>query len=260
MKWWRVVCGIYLIVHFAMLLPWGAELFSSRGVLPDGTASPLLHAFPNVLTLADGPGVVLALLVIALLASVLFAAGVYDRAAAVVVWYVLACLFGRNPLIANPSLPFVGWMLLAHAFVRDERTSRIAAWIVMAAGYSYSGWTKLISPSWADGTALARVLENPLARPIFVRDLVLSMPDLMLQLATWGTLALELLYAPLALSRRARPVIWTLMLAMHLGLMVVIDFAELSFSMVLLHLFAGWNCAAPTAAGVSVGRALPESP
>jgi predicted DCC family thiol-disulfide oxidoreductase YuxK len=47
----------------------------------------------------------------------------------------------------------------------------------------------------------------------------------------------ELLYAPLALSRRARPWIWAAMLGMHLGLLVLIDFADLSFMMVVLHLF-----------------------
>ena len=107
----------------------------------------------------------------------------------------------------------------------------------MALGYSYSGYTKLISPSWLDGTALVRVLENPLARPGFVRELILDLPAGVLQLATWGALGLELAFAPLALIRRLRPWLWGAMLAMHLGLIVVIDFADLSLGMVMLHLF-----------------------
>lgn len=51
-----------------------------------------------------------------------------------------------------------------------------AAWIVMSISYTYSGVTKLVSPSWVDGSALARVLNNPLARPTFVRDFVLATP------------------------------------------------------------------------------------
>ena len=107
----------------------------------------------------------------------------------------------------------------------------------MSIGYSYSGYTKFVSPSWLDGNALVRVLNNPLARPIFVRDLILWAPDFALRFATWGALALELTFVPLALSRRARPWIWTAMLAFHLGLTVLIDFADLSFGMVILHLF-----------------------
>lgn len=246
---YRAVFGVYLLIHFAALIPWSRELFVD--VLPRD-ASPLLRLFPNVLAIAD---LAMPMLILATIASVLFAIGLFDRVAAVVMWYVLACLFGRNPLIANPSLPFVGWLLLAHALLPSApygswaARKRVdprggwtmppaifaAAWIVMSLGYTYSGWTKLVSPSWVDGTAMARVLDNPLARPSWIRDLVLQMPGM--ELATWGALALELLYAPLALLRRVRPWLWLAMLAMHLGLMVLIDFADLSFGMVILHLF-----------------------
>jgi predicted DCC family thiol-disulfide oxidoreductase YuxK len=113
----------------------------------------------------------------------------------------------------------------------------LAAWVVMALGYSYSGYTKLVSPSWLDGTALAKVLENPLARPGWLRELLLSLPDGVLRLASWGALGLELAFAPLALISRLRPWLWGLMLIMHVSLVAVIDFADLSLGMVMLHLF-----------------------
>ena len=118
-----------------------------------------------------------------------------------------------------------------------------AAWIVMAVGYSYSGYTKLISPSWRDGTALARVLDNPLARPGYLREALLGLPAWMLYAATWAALALELGFAPLALVGRLRPWLWGLMLMMHLSLILVVDFADLSLGMVMFHLFTfdpGW--------------------
>jgi hypothetical protein len=230
------IFGAYLFVHFAMLLPYGAELFSSSGVLPDRAASPLMRLFPNVLSICDAPSFVIALLAIAAVASIALTIGFHDRAAAVIVWYILACLFCRNPLIGNPSLPFVGWMLLLYAFV-PERDRLLPAWVVTAIAYSYSGWTKLASPSWVDGTAIAHVLMNPLARPTFLRTAILGLPSPALHLLTWSALALELLYAPLALSRRARPAIWTLMLLMHIGLLALIDFADLSFAMIVVHLF-----------------------
>ena len=59
----------------------------------------------------------------------------------------------------------------------------------------------------------------------------------LLIVALLGALALELLFLPLALVSRARPWLWGLMLLMHLGLMVVIDFVDLSFGMLVLHLF-----------------------
>ena len=253
----RVVFGGYLFVHFLQLIPWGPELFSSRGVLPDGSRSPILYLFPNVLALWDSPPFVTALLVGAAGLSLLLLVGVYDRIAAVLLWYIWACVFGRNPLISNPSLPYVGWMLLAHAFLppapygslarrgrsdpgaswRMPQGIFVAAWILMGLGYSYSGFTKLMSPSWVDGSAIARVLENPLARPGPLREAVLAMPAWFLRLNTWFALGLELSFAPLALIPRLRPLLWSLLLAMHLGLMALVDFAELSLGMVMLHLF-----------------------
>ncbi len=244
----RFIFGLYLFVHFAALVPWGPELFSNRGALPEAAASPLLHLFPNVLGVYDTASFVQGLLVVAALLSLFFALSRWDRIAALVLWYVWACLLGRNPLISNPSVPYVGWLLLAHVFLppapygscaargrfdsapfwRMPESVYLAAWALMAVGYSCSGYTKSVSPSWLDGTAFAHILENPLARPGLHREILLALPDVILRLATW---------AALALCKRLRPLVWSGMLAMHLGLLLVIDFADLTFGMVILHLF-----------------------
>lgn len=259
----RGVFATYLLVHFLQVLPWGTELFSNRGVLPRGADSPLLFLFPNVLALSDSPVTVTVMLTVGAVLTIFFGIGLHDRPAALGLWYIWACLFGRNPLISNPSIPFVGWLLLAHVFVppapygswaargrvdpgggwRMPPALFAAAWIVLALSYTYSGYTKLISPSWRDGTALARVLDNPLARPGRLREMLLALPAWMLHLGTWTSLALELSFAPLALMRRLRPWLWGLMLLMHLSLIALIDFADLSLGMVMIHLFTwdpGW--------------------
>jgi predicted DCC family thiol-disulfide oxidoreductase YuxK len=112
-----------------------------------------------------------------------------------------------------------------------------AAWIVMATGYSYSGYTKLVSPSWVEGSALRRVLENPLARPTVLRDALLALPEELFVVPTWLAMGFELGFAPLALIAPLRPWLWGAMLGMHLGLMALIDFADLSLGMLALHLF-----------------------
>ncbi len=253
----RAVLGCWLAVHFLRLLPWGAALFSRDGMLPSPALSPLYPLFPNVLFVWDAPAVVTALLCVAAVLSLLLAMGLRDRVAAVALWYVWACLFTRNPLIANPGLPVVGWLLLAHATLppapygswtargNDDPGSgwrmpdaiHAAAWIVMAVGYSYSGWTKLVSPSWVDGSALAWVLEHPLARPTTLRTLLLSLPAPLLAVATWGALALELLFAPLALVRPLRRWLWLAMLLMHMALLALVDCDDLTLGMLVLQGF-----------------------
>jgi hypothetical protein len=275
---YRLIFGTYLFIHFAELIAWGPELFSDRGVLPNPTLSPLAHLFPNVLALWDSAPFIQGLLALAAALSVLFAVGLWDKIAAVTIWYIWACLLGRNPLISNPSIPFVGWLLLAHTLLPGAPKGSLAAWkgkcnsdwqmspdiyafawILMALGYTYSGYTKLVSPSWVDGTALSRVLHNPLARADFLNNTLLAMPSTFLRVATWAALALELTFGPLALSRRCRPIIWTTMLGLHIGLLTLINFADLSAGIIVFHLFTfdpAWVIKVPSRECSTEARAI----
>jgi hypothetical protein len=253
----RALFGGYLFVHFVHLVPWSAELFSRQGMVANASDSPLYALFPNPLFVWDSPAVAIAMTIVGAALSLAFAVGFRDRIASLLLWFIWACLFTRNPLIGNPGLPYVGWLLIAHSFLPrrpfgslDARSAvgvnaewhmpqgiYVAAWIAMAIGYSYSGATKLISPSWVDGSALLHVLSNPLARPTFLRETLLMLPMPFIAVATWGALATELLFAPLALVSRLRPWLWLALLSMHFGLMTLIDFSDLSAGMVMLHLF-----------------------
>jgi predicted DCC family thiol-disulfide oxidoreductase YuxK len=254
---YRAVFGGYLFVHYCGLVAWGPELFSRAGVLPNPWTSPLARLFPNILVICDSRGSVQFVLVVAAVMSVLFAIGLWDRVAAVTLWYVSTCLVDRNPLITNPALPFLGWLLLAHALLpktpylslsvreRDDAVVRwrmppelyAAAWILMALGYTYSGLNKLGSPSWLDGSALTRILQSPLARPGMLRDALLHVPDGFFRCASWSALALEIGFAPLSLVRRARPWIWSAMCALHLSLFLLVAFPDLTAGMLIVHLF-----------------------
>ncbi|HUP92960.1 MAG TPA: hypothetical protein VM074_12000 [Solimonas sp.] len=241
----RGLFGGYLFVHFVHLLPWGTELFSSQGMVGIAADSPLVFLFPNILGVLDSPAFVTLFLLSGAAAAVCFAAGVRDKWAALWCWYVLACLFGGNPLIQNPSLPYVGWMLLAHLAIpattaagwRMPRHVYAAGWVVLALSYSYSGWTKLMSASWRDGSMLGYVLQNPLARDSALREFILSLPPGLLQGITFAILWIEFLFVFLALSRRLRPWAWGAMLIVQFGFAFLLDFADLTFAMLLFHLF-----------------------
>lgn len=253
----RLTLGLYLFIHFLQLVSWGAEMFSNQGMLPEASVSPLIHLFPNVLAVLDSVWFVKGLLLLGASLGLLFAVGLYDRITAILLWYILACLLGRNPLILNPGIPFVGWMLLAHSFLQPAPYGSAAAmgrtdpgngwhmnqsifagaWILLSVAYSYSGIMKWNSPSWIDGTAIHHVLMNPLTRPGFVRDFLLQFPDASLRVATWFVLGLELLFAPLALIRILRKWIWLAMLLMHASILFLLDFTDLSLGMIFFHFF-----------------------
>jgi predicted DCC family thiol-disulfide oxidoreductase YuxK len=253
----RALFGIYLCIHFIHLLPWSTELFSNEGVLPDGRLSPIFDRFPNLFAISDAPWFVYASLGVSAVAALAFALGWQDRVAALWMWLVLASLFGRNPLILNPSMPYVGFMLLAHIFVPTAPFGSMAArgrpdlgetwrlpgaiflsaWVVLALSYSYSGYTKLLSPSWVSGDNIALVLQNPLARSWIMRDFLLWLPPIFLTVLTWTVLLVELLFAPLALWPKARPWLWSAMLLIQFGFLFLLNFADLTIGMLLFHLF-----------------------
>ncbi len=255
----RIILGAYLTLHFASLLPWGVEMFSNQGVIPLAAHSPLIKAFPNLLAWMDDPLYILSVLGTGTLASVGLMLGLKRRVMALLLWYIWAILLGRNPLILNPGIPYVGWMLLCFAAIpsapawsmdalkNKDKSTRwhlpsgyiTVAWIIMVVGYSYSGLMKLGSLSWIDGTALEHVLQGPLAHTTWLREVLVSQP-MCLKLLTWSTLALELFAAPLALIKRLRPVLWWAFIGLHVGILCTINFADLTLGMLMIHLLT-WN-------------------
>jgi predicted DCC family thiol-disulfide oxidoreductase YuxK len=249
----RIVLGAYLTVHFAHLIPYAAEVWSGQGVLPDPSLLPSFGIFPNALFWLTSPAAATAFVGVLAVLSVLLMIGWARRPVAFALWYGWACLIGRNLFIGNPGIPFIGMLLLLLAVLPTGEPWRVGkktdtpwvmpkeifagVWIIMAVGYSLSGWHKLQSPSWADGTAMLHLLNNPLARDNFVRELMLQLPMSIIKLKTWGVLALETLFAPLCIWGFTRKWTWLAMVGMHLGILTVVSFADLTVGVLMVHLF-----------------------
>ncbi|MEO1172684.1 MAG: hypothetical protein AAFX94_11645, partial [Myxococcota bacterium] len=226
---------------------------TAAGVFPEAQTFPT-HVFPNVLHFASSPEAVIGVLFGAVTLAVLFTLGVSRRLCALALWYLWACFFARDPFIANPSLPYVGWTLLATTLVRPGEHFSIsaptrddfqlpvglatAALLLLGLGYTLSGIHKAAAPSWQDGTALWHVLRGPLARPGIAHELLMKLPAPVWQGATWSVLALECLALPLLLIRTTRRAAFLGLTAMHLGILATIDFADLTWGMIAAHGFA----------------------
>ncbi len=253
----RIAFGVYLTVHFAHLIPYGGELFGRNGVIGDPALNPLSGIFPNPLVWFGSDGFVTAWLILAVVLSLLLGCGIRRRTVAVILWFIWASLYNRNNLISNPGIPYVGLVLLLCAFISSGDRLALGsrgcqpatppwrfpamvywtAWWLLAIGYTFSGLAKLGSPSWVNGEAIRLLLDNPLARPGIVRDIHLGLPESALRCLTWGALAMEILFLPLSLHRHTRFFAWASLLAMHLGIVLVVDFADLTFGMIMVHWF-----------------------
>lgn len=249
----RIILGLYLTIHFIQLVPYAEELFGNE--MPyDPKLSPVYGIFPNVLEHVNATYFLIFLVAV----SILFTCEVYPRISALILYYGWAALFNRNLFISNPGLPYLGFILLAMTLVEsdpkrvlfntnnrflkyiqhDRLPKRIfwSAWILMAAGYTFSGLHKLmVSPSWVDGSALQHVLESCLARDNFLRDLLLQFP-FFLKINTWISLFLEISFLPLGVFYYTRPVYWGLYMGLHLGILALVNFSDLTIGVLMIHL------------------------
>ena len=245
----RAFLGIYLAVHFFALVPVAAQLFSSGGMLPRVEELPTYPFFPNILFIVDQPIAATAFLFLLGVLSLVLASGRSTAIVAVLLWYGWACLVTRNVFIRNPGMPYVGWILLALPFIPTTTTLAngkpwdipkplyVTAWILMSLGYTLSGIHKLQSPSWIDGSALKFLFENPLSRPTLMSEFLSSLPEVVLRIQTWGVLFLETSFAFWAAWKPSRRWIWLATVLMHIGIMVTVDFVDLTLGMLMIHLF-----------------------
>lgn len=238
------VFGAYLFLHFYYLMFYAQELFSNNGMLP-AELSPAYGYFPNILNLATQSYLATVLVVVMTVLSLFVIAGTEKKLIYLVLWFGWACLLCRNPLIRNPGLPYVGWMLLAFAVIypiKDRAQFRldkyifVGAWSLLAVGYSLSGLDKMQAISWQNGTTISHLLDNPLARDYFPTYFLLKHKWLH-PIMSYMSLGFEVLFLPLALFKRTRPFIWLALVGMQLGILFVVDFADLTFGMMMIHLF-----------------------
>lgn len=237
----RIALGGHLLAHFIPIILYHPAILRQGGI------------FPNIFAALEDPllksGIVLVLAVL----SLMLAGGWKRRWAALFLFYGWTCLHGLNIFTGRSGLPYIGWVLLALALApkgeplafkekpdpdwRFPKKIFIGAWTLLALGYAISGIQKLGDPSWMNGEALQLFLNNPLTPDTFFREWLVAAPGL-LKLMTWGTLALQIAFAPLALFAKIRPWVWLAMVAIHLGMFCVLDVADHSAGMLLVHFFA----------------------
>jgi hypothetical protein len=81
------------------------------------------------------------------------------------------------------------------------------------------------------------VLLNPLARDTPLVATLLVLPPICLRVATWASLCLELAFFPLGVFYHTRCVFWFTMLGLHLGMLFLVDFADLTLGVLVMHAF-----------------------
>lgn len=252
----RIVTGLVVFGWTLSLAPDLSAFFGPHGILPR-TPQPAWTF--SLLGTSPSMTLVVALYCLLLVGSLCLAAGLGTRVAAVVVWLLLLSFDRRNALILNAGDDLLRldafYLMLAPAGAalsvdrwlrhRDRfwEFPQRAPWAVrliqiqLSAMYLFAVWAKVRGTDWNDGTAVSYALRvGDLTRfpaPHFLTDNLT-----VVNLLTYGTLALEISLALLVWNRRLRP--WLLLagIAMHLS----IEFGILVgfFSIAVIASYVAW--------------------
>lgn len=233
--YFRVLFGLYLFWHFYEVQPYAKELFTTDGMLSNSTLPTTFitahldfietHIETFILTL--------------MFCSVALIFGFMQTLTSLILWFGWSYLFNRNIFISNPGIPYVGLLLLVCA-IGPEKNENIywIMWFLMMMGYTVSGLHKLLlCQSWVDGTALYHVISSPIARDNILTSTFLSLPLWMIKICTWGSLVLEITSLPLGTFYHTRKWYWIALVGMHLGVLALINFTDLTIGMLMVHAF-----------------------
>lgn len=251
----RILLGAYMLVYFLRLLPYGAELFLHKGIASGGP-NPILGVIPNVLDYINTPAGISYFFGLGAILSMGVISGAGRRVCALLIWYGWAAMFNQNPLTADPSISFVGLLLLGLAIIPTGEPLAIklrskqnkpawympgalywGMWVVFGLTFSITGIAKLSSASWKTGEAVRLFLESPISFKWWLTDLLKLSPNIFLRLQTWLVLYTHLLALPLILFSKTRKWLWAITVLIFASSLFVLQLTEVLLGMLLYLVF-----------------------
>lgn len=248
----RIAFGVLMVGWTLSLLPDLADLFGEGSVVP---TSPTTGYEWSLFDLADGSGVRVLVWVVLLAASIALTVGWHSRLAALLVLVGLMTFQRANPYVFNSgdNLLRVEAALLAlaptgAAFSLDRLRTAGSFWsaqvrvpwvlrllqVQLSLVYLFSVFHKLSGATWREGTAISYALRmtdiGNFSWPAWI-----AMNGILMNLASWGVLALELAIGVLVWNRRARPWVLGAGVVFHALLVVTFGIAFFSLAMYVLY-------------------------
>ena len=232
----RIGYGLVVVGFALSLTPDVFAFFSETGVLPQQPTGDWLW---GILGSIDSRGGIVAFFVVFVIACLCLLVGFQTRIAAVMVWICVLAIERRNPFVFNSGdglIKVLGFYLMlaptgAALSVDRWRADRQGFWdfplrsqwavrliqIQISVIYLATVFAKLGGDTWHNGTAVGYALRiYDLARftvPYWISDSLLLM-----NLATFATVAAEISLGILVWNRRARPWVLALGVLLHLGI------------------------------------------
>lgn len=232
----RICLGIYLVVHFSQLFSDSIELFSNVGMISNTSNIPNISIFKYY----DEPIFVNLFIISLIVASLSFVFNYKSKICQIYIFFGWMSLINRNPLIVNPTINYIGWLLLSFSFSNTKKNENTIIyygfWLIVGLSYTASGIHKLQCETWRNGTALFYILSGPLSRQNILTDFILTSP-LLIKTLTYSSLFLEISSLFIGIFYRCRKWYWLSFTLFHIGILLCINFSDLSIGMIVIHLF-----------------------
>jgi uncharacterized membrane protein YphA (DoxX/SURF4 family) len=254
----RIGYGLIVVGWTVTLAPGVVDMFSHDGILPAPPADrlPNQESMWGVLDISDSPTAVWVVWVALLIAGICVTLGLFSQFAALVCWLIILSLERRNPFMHNAGdvlLRIVGLYLVfapigASLSLDRLRRHRERFWtfpshapivirllqIQVSLIYVSTVWAKVRGEAWNNGSAVAYSLNlDDLAR-VPVPDFILE-SALLVNIATWTVLAVELSIGIFVWNRRLRPYVLLAGVGLHVAIDINITIGFFSWTVLLLY-------------------------
>ncbi len=253
----RIAFGLVVLVWTLTLTGDSGEFFTSSGVLPATGFPGEAAASWGLLDLFEGQLAVTVLLVALTLASLCLIVGQDTRVAAVIVFVGVLSLERRNPFVFNSGDGLIKviafYMMFApsgeslsldrrrHAPEAFWKFPARAPWalrlmqVQLSILYLASVWAKLAGETWNNGTAVSYALRlEDLQR--FQPPTAVAASELVSNLLTYGTIAVEASLGVLVWNRTLRPYVLALGVGMHLGIELTLRVGFFGMALFVLYI------------------------
>jgi hypothetical protein len=270
----RMVFGALAVAWTLSLLPDLYDFFGEDGVAPQPTHWAYEWGFFEFWT---SDNALLIGWVVLLLAAIALTVGWHSRLAAVVVFVLIQSFMQRSRWVFNggDALVSIEVMVLAlcscgAALSLDQRRRTGSFWsaqtratwpirlmqVQLSMIYLVNVQAKLSGEAWVDGSAASYAWRT---WALFSVPEWLTGNAILVNVATWGTILIELAIAILVWNRRWRPWVLSIGIALHLSIMVTLSVGFHSLAMFVLYLaFVPWETVKRLPD--KVGRILKRSP
>lgn len=252
----RILLGGYLLYYFLQLLPHRQELFSSLGMVPDVTVNTTYGISFWFISYFTSPGAISLLFVVLIVTSLLFTVGILRQVTALLLWVGWLILYNLNNLTIDPSLGFIGLLLLVFATVpngeplvlgkrfllstpawRMPTITYWGIWFVFGLAFTMSGLEKFSSLIWTSGSAMGYFFSGPVGLSNQLVDWVITWPTFLHQPITWIVLYSQLLAVGMILFRKTRIILWFVLTGLFIGAIGFLDLFEVLLGMLIFYLF-----------------------